>query len=37
MIRPYTSVGTISAAAFLENLFHAHLNPSPTSNAGGAP
>ena len=33
MMTPYTSVGTISAAAFLLNLFHAHEKASPTLSA----
>jgi hypothetical protein len=35
-IRPYTSVGTISATAFLENLFQAHEKAWPMSTDGGA-
>jgi hypothetical protein len=34
MIKPYTSVETINAAAFCWNLAHAQLNASPTLKAG---
>jgi hypothetical protein len=35
-IKPYTRVGTISATAFLENLFQAHEKAWPMSTVGDA-